>query len=228
MQFRVVGTRPASDFGAPDLPGWGNGGGSGRPQAGDVSATSPVTLDEIVAKNGKPLMAVLNNTPFMQRDAGGVMQATPDEPFSTESIPNGATHVWKFLNLTADTHPIHLHLAHFEVLERQVLDADGYQAALIAAGRVPYDPAAPTAAMRMDPQDYPDIEPFLVGNAVPAGGDEKGPKDTVRANPMEVTTIRAKFDVPAGTSTPARYVYHCHILEHEENEMMRPLEVVED
>ena len=79
--------------------------------------------------------------------------------------------------------------------------------------------------MRMDPADYPALEPFLVGGAIAARGDELGPKDTVRANPLEVTTIRAKFDLPPGTAAPARYVYHCHILEHEENEMMRPVRI---
>ena len=227
MQFRVVGTRPASDFGPPSLPGWSSEGGTGRPRAADVTAPpSLITLDEILGGNGKPVMALMNNTPFMQRDANGVMQPNPDAPFSTEEIPNGDTREWKFVNLTADTHPIHLHLAHFEVLERQAFDAVGYQAALIAAGRVPFDPAAPVPEMRMDPHDYPDIGPFLIGNPVPAGGDERGPKDTVRANPMEVTTIRAKFDIPSATQLPARYVYHCHILEHEENEMMRPLKIV--
>jgi spore coat protein A len=224
MQFRVVGSAPASDFGEPILPGWASSGGTSRP--GPAAATSLVTLDEILGGNGKPLMAVLNNMPFMQRDEHGMMLATPDEPFSTETIPNGSTHEWKFLNLTADTHPIHLHLAHFEVVERQAFDAVGYQAALEAAGREPYDPDEPNESMRMDPSEYPSIEPYLLGSPIPAGGDENGPKDTVRANPMQVTTIRAKFDVPTGTSTPARYVYHCHILEHEENEMMRPLLVV--
>jgi FtsP/CotA-like multicopper oxidase with cupredoxin domain len=45
---------------------------------------------------------------------------------------------------------------------------------------------------------------------------ETGFKDTVIAYPGEITTVRAKFDV-AGL-----FVWHCHILEHEDNEMMRP------
>jgi spore coat protein A, manganese oxidase len=49
---------------------------------------------------------------------------------------------------------------------------------------------------------------------------ETGPKDTVIAYPGEVTTVKAHFD-KAGL-----YVWHCHILEHEDNEMMRPLRVV--
>jgi spore coat protein A, manganese oxidase len=48
---------------------------------------------------------------------------------------------------------------------------------------------------------------------------EKGYKDTVIAYPGEVTRIKANFDLPG------RYVWHCHILSHEDNEMMRPLYV---
>jgi FtsP/CotA-like multicopper oxidase with cupredoxin domain len=50
---------------------------------------------------------------------------------------------------------------------------------------------------------------------------ETGYKDTVIAYPGEVTRVQAVFDLPG------RYVWHCHILEHEDNEMMRPYDVVE-
>ena len=45
---------------------------------------------------------------------------------------------------------------------------------------------------------------------------ERGYKDTVIAYPGQVTRVRAIFDI-AGL-----YVWHCHIVEHEDNEMMRP------
>jgi bilirubin oxidase len=48
---------------------------------------------------------------------------------------------------------------------------------------------------------------------------EAGFKDTVIAYPGEVTSVKARFDLPG------RYVWHCHIVEHEDNEMMRPYEV---
>jgi spore coat protein A, manganese oxidase len=51
--------------------------------------------------------------------------------------------------------------------------------------------------------------------------EESGWKDTVRADPAMVTRIIIPFDGYAG-----RYVWHCHVLEHEDNEMMRPFEVV--
>jgi hypothetical protein len=45
---------------------------------------------------------------------------------------------------------------------------------------------------------------------------ERGFKDTVIAYPGEITRVKAKFDLPG------LYVWHCHIVEHEDNEMMRP------
>ena len=49
---------------------------------------------------------------------------------------------------------------------------------------------------------------------------ETGTKDTVLAFPGETTKLRAYFDIPG------RYVYHCHIIDHEDNEMMRPFDVL--
>jgi spore coat protein A, manganese oxidase len=48
----------------------------------------------------------------------------------------------------------------------------------------------------------------------------------VSANPGVVTRIRSRFDLPPGVTGPQKYVFHCHILEHEDNDMMRPFEVV--
>ena len=123
---------------------------------------------------------------------------------ATEVIPRGATEVWEILNLTGDTHPIHLHLVNFHVLSRQPFDAEHY-----AGG-------APTYT---GPAYAPDL-------------NELGYKETVRANPGEVTRILMKFNLPSvpfsvpySPRFPAgyEYVYHCHILEHEEHDMMRPL-----
>ena len=146
------------------------------------------------------------------------MTAEPAEPFSTEVVHEGDTVEWLYLNLTADSHPFHTHLAHFEVMGRQRFDAVAYAEALAEARE--------DASEALDPSDYPELGPFLLGPEVPAPAREKGPKDTVLANPREITRIRLRFDLPAGTTTPAHYVYHCHILGHEENEMIRPLLVL--
>src|SRR5579863_7891490 len=102
--------------------------------------------------------------------------------------------IWSLVNLTEDTHPIHLHLVRFLVLDRQTFDADEY----LTSGKMNY-----------------------VGKPVPPEAGEAGWKDTVRADPGLVTRIIVRFEGYAG-----RYVWHCHILEHEDNEMMRPFEVV--
>ena len=74
-----------------------------------------------------------------------------------------------------------------------------------------------------------DRQPFVVSNdVVVASGPrvapppgESGWKDTVRADPSEITRVIMQFD-----GYPGRYPYHCHILEHEEHEMMRQFQVV--
>jgi spore coat protein A len=48
-----------------------------------------------------------------------------------------------------------------------------------------------------------------------------GPKDTVRVNPREMVEIAMTF-----APYPGRYMYHCHILEHEDHDMMRPIVVM--
>jgi spore coat protein A, manganese oxidase len=48
----------------------------------------------------------------------------------------------------------------------------------------------------------------------------------VSANPAVVTRIRSPFDLPTGATGTQKYAFHCHILEHEDNDMMRPNEVV--
>ncbi|RDS81431.1 multicopper oxidase family protein [Dyella psychrodurans] len=61
----------------------------------------------------------------------------------------------------------------------------------------------------------------FTGPAQPPESHEAGWKDTVRADPGMVTRIAMRFE-----GEPGRYVWHCHFLEHEDNEMMRPYEVL--
>ncbi len=59
----------------------------------------------------------------------------------------------------------------------------------------------------------------LDGSPMPPEAWESGYKDTVIAYPGQVTRVRARFD------KPGQYVWHCHIVEHEDNEMMRPYRI---
>jgi spore coat protein A len=111
----------------------------------------------------------------------------------TETPTVGTTEQWNIINLTEDAHPIHLHLVMFQVVERQAFDVDQYW----ETGDIVYvgDPTVPQVW-------------------------ETGWKDTVIANPGEITRIIATYDLVG------LYVWHCHILSHEDNEMMRPYLVV--
>ena len=72
----------------------------------------------------------------------------------------------------------------------------------------------------LDEESEEPVQPVqLTGDVRPPEIWESGFKDTVVAYPGEVTRIRAKFD------TPGQFVWHCHIVEHEDNEMMRPYRI---
>ena len=75
-------------------------------------------------------------------------------------------------------------------------------------------------ALVLDEESEETAQPVqLTGDVRPAEPWESGFKDTVIAYPGEVTRVRAKFD------TPGQFVWHCHIVEHEDNEMMRPYRI---
>jgi spore coat protein A len=115
-----------------------------------------------------------------------------------------------YINMTGDTHPMHTHLVTFQVIGRTPFDAEAYEAAYGGPNGVPGG---------IDPT------PFATGPMLPPAPEERGFKDTVKANPGYFTTIRAKFELPTDVTAPQDYVYHCHIVEHEDNDMMRPFTV---
>ncbi len=99
------------------------------------------------------------------------------------------TEVWSFINRSGISHPMHMHLVFFQVLDRQAFN-------VVMGQVVPFGPIMPP-------------EP-----------DEIGWKDTVKANPMEITRVIARFEDFTG-----KFAYHCHILEHEDHEMMRQYQI---
>jgi len=124
-----------------------------------------------------------------------------DDP--TEVIQAGSTEVWEVLNLTSDVHPFHIHLTNAQVLSRQPFDAANYTGG----------------------------KPTYIGGAHAPDMNELGWKETIRMYSGEVTRLLMKFDLPTVPYTVPEsprtkgheYVWHCHILEHEEHDMMRPL-----
>jgi len=118
----------------------------------------------------------------------------------------GEREIWRLINLTGDTHPIHVHLESFQVLSRQPAAVD------VPAGGI--TDTGTSATVRIG-QDVADGVPHTLDE------NELGLKDTVRVNPNEVVDILVRFETFAG-----RYMYHCHILEHEDRDMMRPFVVM--
>ena len=159
--------------------------------------TRYITLNEIGAETAGWSLN-LNGVDF---------EATP----VTETPKAGTVEDWVWVNMTGDTHPMHVHLVTFQVVGRTPYDAAAYQAKYGGPAGVPGG---------ISP------EPFATGPMEPPTPDERGFKDTVKANPGYFTTIRAKFDLPRGVTGPQSYVHHCHIVEHEDNEMMRPFTVL--
>lgn len=139
-----------------------------------------MTLNEFDGDNGEPMVMLLNRKHW----------ADP----VTERVSLNSVEIWSLANLTQDTHPIHLHMVRFQVLDRRNFSVDDY----LLNETVRY-----------------------TGSAMPPDTHEMGWKDVVQCPPETITRIIVPFQGYAG-----RYVWHCHILEHEANDMMRPYEVV--
>jgi FtsP/CotA-like multicopper oxidase with cupredoxin domain len=114
----------------------------------------------------------------------------------------GQYEVWQLINLTGDTHPIHLHLDPFQILSRRPIRYE------IPEGGIGDRELSAAVTLERDPEDQ-------LGHAI--DDNERGLKDTIRVNPNELVEIAVRF-----TSYSGRYMYHCHILEHEDRDMMRP------
>ncbi len=151
----------------------------------------------------------------------------------TENPNVGDTEIWEIFNATVDAHPIHLHLVHFEVYRRFKFGAD-----LVPQPLITHDGGIGTGA-RLENINIGSTRNFtnssrnntsnnINGNNILDNSraakigvltTEEGPKDMVLCYPGEVTLIKVKFD------KPGRFVWHCHILSHEDHEMMRPIQV---
>ncbi len=142
--------------------------------------TRTITLHEYNDEAARPMVMLLNRKHW-------------HEP-TTEHVKLNSTEIWEFVNLTEDTHPMHLHLVRFQILDRRPFDKSEY----LIQKQLRF-----TAA------------------AAPAEAHEMGWKDVVQCPPGTITRIIVPFSGFVG-----KYLYHCHILEHEANDMMRPFEVV--
>ncbi|WP_455676116.1 multicopper oxidase family protein [Pradoshia sp.] len=116
------------------------------------------------------------------------------DPVSEKPLLN-STEIWSLINVTNFSHPIHIHLVQFQILDRRPFDLERYN----QDGQIIY-----------------------TGPARPPLPNESGWKDTVTATPGEITRLIIRFAPFSG-----HYVWHCHILEHEDYDMMRPFIVID-
>jgi len=113
----------------------------------------------------------------------------------TEKPRLGTTEIWSFINITGNSHPMHIHLIQFQILDRRPFDLDLYN----ENGQIRF-----------------------TGPATVPEPNERGWNDVVPAPSAQITRVIAKFAPYTGN-----YVWHCHILEHEDYDMMRPFTVID-
>ncbi len=159
-------------------------------------------------------MAEVENPGDIQVPTDGVIQITgPDGTTRTyrrtartfndalgHTIAEGSHEQWSFLNLAPIVHPMHIHLADFQLLGRDAYDVSGFDPA-VGGTRAP---------IRYD-----------AGTSLPLAPNERGWKDVFRVPGNQLLRVMGKFDGAHG-----RFMYHCHLLEHEDMGMMRPFVVM--
>jgi spore coat protein A len=131
----------------------------------------------------------------------------------TENPGLNDTEIWEIYNVTEDAHPIHLHLVSFQIIDRQVLNEDAF---VVNDKPQPQHDGSEGVGGKLVITDPGNL---FAGDPILPDANEQGLKDTVQALPGQVTRVIATFD------RPGRYVWHCHILSHEDHEMMRPYHV---
>lgn len=197
-----------------------------------------LTLNESEGDVG-PLEVLINNSHYDNNEM-------VIEPGSfgdvTEHPTEGTTEMVQIINTTEDAHPIHIHLVQFQLVSRQAYDSTynelydtSFQGGAFKPASGPpmsYDTPNGDGAVGGNPA----VSPYLTGSPRPPLPEESGWKDTFKVLPGEVTTLIIRYaptDLPITTPAsgllfdfdPSKgqgYVWHCHILDHEDNEMMRP------
>ena len=217
-----------------------------------ATTTRTVFLNEIVndasipGVEDEPVHVMMGNQ-FYANEATMVPRSTNVESPAVNSVEE-----WVIVNTTGDAHPIHLHLTQFRLVNRQNLAVDPtsgetkYLIDRLNCGGVDADPANCAnglpypASGGQGPWPAPSTDSYVEGDLIPPAANEVGWKDTIIAMPGTVTRIVVPFGgTAAGVPAPyvgdaknapiqrftGNYVFHCHILEHEDNDMMSPLVV---
>ena len=145
-----------------------------------------------------PMISGDNNTPFNIMTTNYSRFADP----VTEMPLLGSTEIWNFINAGSEIHPFHTHLIFFRPLDRRPYNEAQYVADRLAGTLKP-------------------LETYVNGPILPAQPWEQGLKETIQCPQGYITRVAMIWGPYA-----QNFIYHCHILDHEEFEMMRPLSVL--
>lgn len=155
---------------------------------------------------------------MMEMETGMLINAVPFDAPVTEIAKQGTSEIWHVINLSTESHPLHIHLALFIILNHtQLVNVDKFTDCM----------------MKKNDSLKCDIDKYAKGKVIKPAPNERGWKNVVKIDPGFMTTILVRFSpldshdpYPFNVSAVPGYVYHCHMLDHEDNEMMRPLQIV--
>jgi FtsP/CotA-like multicopper oxidase with cupredoxin domain len=153
-----------------------------------------------------------------------LLDGQPYDAPASEKPQVGTTEDWTIVNPTMNSHPIHLHLVQFQLVERQTIASAQYQ--------YEWDTLNGNLPLKNSTVNVVSLSRYLEGQPVKPAPNEQCWKDTIQADAGSITVIRIRFAPQDGSNyqfdptVGPGYVWHCHILDHEDNEMMRPLIIV--
>jgi spore coat protein A, manganese oxidase len=206
-----------------------------------------ITVPELIETEGigNPKLFTLNE---QESDVGEPVAVLLDgQHFDSEitEVPRVATtEAWYFQNLSEDAHPVHVHLVEFQLEDRQDIDVDRFKAYWESLNGTTLPLDHPTVRANVEDAVFDPatntVHDFLTGPSEPPSPQESGWKDTFVAPPGKVTRVRIRFapqyskeanlvpgvnPFPFDPTAGPGYVWHCHILDHEDNDMMRPMKM---
>jgi FtsP/CotA-like multicopper oxidase with cupredoxin domain len=185
----------------------------------------PIDLGSLVDRDEAPLreenVAVTRSLSVVEYDDADhmPMQFTLENRTWADPVAvtpaEGETELWELMNLKTNAHPLHVHLTSFRVLNQQAFSNVTYEAAECSLGKAYLEPGSCFTEAPGEPTDW-----------------QKGWKDTVILWPSVVTRVLVRFSARNGSAfgfDPTQgpgYLWHCHIVDHEDNVMMRPFKIV--
>ncbi|XP_042502427.1 multicopper oxidase LPR1-like [Macadamia integrifolia] len=174
------------------------------PDVSSASTTRYIAMYEYTSNISEPTHLYINGRSY-------------EEP-ATEMPRSGSTEIWNVINLTEDNHPLHIHLGLFVTLDQtELVNVDEFR----------------NCMTKMNDAVKCQVSKYARGKQIRVPMHERGWKNVFKMRPGCLTRILIRFSLihsnasyPFDATAEPGYVYHCHILDHEDNVMMRPLKII--